>query len=240
MIVYAGKQFWNDFNNWDEWVFQDAGRPRDDDKFRIRPWMQSEKWDWRGANKNTSLCQLIIKWGSTVPWTSDWTSLKWAIPVLKPSWTANDLSNIGFPWATSELLEWLKEDRYGNPYVALREWNITYETAWSTATKSWQYMEILESWLYVVQVTWQFVFPSSYSSSTSYQYKYRVGITAEINWVFTPIAFQWFRCCGNGDAQNYIHIAWMEKWTKLTSIAAHTYTSGTTFVFQNMNFIRLW
>ena len=183
MIVYAGKQFWNDFNNGDEALFQDANRPRDNDKFRIRPWLQSDKWDWRGANKNTSLCQLIIKWGSTVPWTSDWTSLKWAIPVLKPTWTASDLSNIGFSWATSELLEWLKEDRYGNPYVALREWNITYETAWSTETKSWQYMEIFESWLYVVQVTWQFVFPSWYSSSTSYQYKYRVGITAEINWV---------------------------------------------------------
>jgi hypothetical protein len=38
MIVYAGKQFWNDFNNGDEALFQDANRPRDNDKFKIKPW----------------------------------------------------------------------------------------------------------------------------------------------------------------------------------------------------------
>ena len=52
MIVYTGKQFWNDFNNWDEALFQDADRPRDSDKFKIKPWLQSDKWDFRNSNKN--------------------------------------------------------------------------------------------------------------------------------------------------------------------------------------------
>ena len=52
MIVYAGKQFWNDFNNWDEALFQDAERPRDSDKFKLRPWLQSGKWDWRKSKTN--------------------------------------------------------------------------------------------------------------------------------------------------------------------------------------------
>ena len=240
MIVYAGKQFWNDFNNGDEALFQDANRPRDNDKFKIRPWMQSDKWDWRWTNKNTSLCQLIIKWWSTVPWTPDWADLKWTIPVLRKTWTAEQLSNVWYPSAPALLLQQLEEDKHGNPYVILKEWSMEYETAWSTASTNWQYMEVTESWLYVVQATWQFIFPGSYSSATSYQYKYRVWIAAEESWVFIPIAMQGFRCCGNWDAQNYIHIAWIEKWTRLTSIVAHTYTSWTTFVFQNLNFIRLW
>ena len=54
MIVYTGKQYWNDFNNWDEGLFQDANRPRDDDKFKIKPWLQSEKMNFRQSTKNIS------------------------------------------------------------------------------------------------------------------------------------------------------------------------------------------
>ena len=61
MIVYAGKQFWNDFNNGDEALFQDANRPRDNDKFKIRPWLQSDKWKQREVNKNiyTKAAELV-------------------------------------------------------------------------------------------------------------------------------------------------------------------------------------
>lgn len=64
MIVYTGKQFWNDFNNWDEGLFQDANRPRDDDKFKLRPWLQSDKWKQREVNKDitTFASQLIAGW----------------------------------------------------------------------------------------------------------------------------------------------------------------------------------
>ena len=64
MIVYAGKQFWNDFNNWDEALFQDANRPRDNDKFKIRPWLQSDKWKQRETNKDitTVASQLLATW----------------------------------------------------------------------------------------------------------------------------------------------------------------------------------
>lgn len=64
MIAYSGKQFWNNFNNGDEWVFQDAGRPRDNDKFKLRPWMQSDKWKQREVNKDikTEIAQLAAEW----------------------------------------------------------------------------------------------------------------------------------------------------------------------------------
>ena len=62
MIVYSWKQYWNDFNNGDEALFQDANRPRDNDKFRIRPWLQSDKWKQREVNKNitTVASQFIV------------------------------------------------------------------------------------------------------------------------------------------------------------------------------------
>jgi len=61
MIVYTWKQRWNDFNNWDEALFQDANRPRDNDKFKIKPWLQSDKWDFRWSNKNiyTKAAELV-------------------------------------------------------------------------------------------------------------------------------------------------------------------------------------
>lgn len=55
MIVYTWKQRWNDFNNGDEALFQDANRPRDNDKFKIKPWVQSEKWDFRQSNKDINI-----------------------------------------------------------------------------------------------------------------------------------------------------------------------------------------
>ena len=69
MIVYAGKQFWNDFNNGDEALFQDANRPRDNDKFKIKPWLQSEKQDFRQSNKNivTKAPELIAEAAISAP-----------------------------------------------------------------------------------------------------------------------------------------------------------------------------
>ena len=66
MIVYSWKQYWNDFNNWDEALFQDANRPRDNDKFKIKPWLQSDKWKQREVNKNiTTIASQLIANGET-------------------------------------------------------------------------------------------------------------------------------------------------------------------------------
>ena len=68
MIVYTGKQFWNDFNNGDEWLFQDANRPRDNNKFKIKPWLQSEKIDVKQSAKNivTGMANMVAAWSRYV------------------------------------------------------------------------------------------------------------------------------------------------------------------------------
>lgn len=242
MIVYAGKQYWNDFNNWDEALFQDAERPRDNDKFKIKPWMQSGKWDFRSSNKNTDLSQIVVKWWSNVPWTSDWNSLNRTIPTLKEKWTASEFESIGFPSAymNSAILEALQEAKANNPYVAVKSWTIKYISWGNETSMNWQYLEVLKSWLYIVQASWQFWFPSGYSSSTSYQYKYWVSIAIENNGVFQEAATNVARCCWNWDTQNCLYISWIEQGTKLVPMTAHTYTSGTTFVVQWISMIRLW
>ena len=72
MIVYTGKQYWNSFNNWDEALFQDANRPRDNDMFKIKPWLQSDKWKFRESNKdiNTQTSELIAH---GIIYASSWT-----------------------------------------------------------------------------------------------------------------------------------------------------------------------
>lgn len=103
MIVYAGKQFWNDFNNGDEALFQDANRPRDNDKFKIRPWLQSDKWKQREVNKEitTVASQLLAAWR-----TSN----------VSPAYSMPD--NCTIPTLTEVTKE-------GNPWcIVNKDWNI--------------------------------------------------------------------------------------------------------------------
>lgn len=66
MIVYAGKQYWNEFNNWDEALFEDFVVPRDSNMFKIKPWIQTQKNDWRTANSWIDLAQFVVKSYRTV------------------------------------------------------------------------------------------------------------------------------------------------------------------------------
>ena len=242
MIVYAGKQFWNEFNNGDEALFQDADRPRDNDKFKIKPWMQSGKWDFRWANKNTDLSQIVVKWWSNVPYTQEWNSLKWTVPTLQEKWTASEFIGVGFPSSLMNdgILEALQEDKANNPYVAVKSWAIKYISWGSETSMNWQYLEVLKSWLYIVQASWQFWFLSNYLSSESYVFKYWVAVAIENNGVFQEVATNVARCCWNWDVQNCFYIAWIDQGAKLVPMTAHTFSWGATFVVQWISMIRLW
>ena len=100
MIVYAGKQFWNDFNNGDEALFQDANRPRDNDKFKIRPWMQSWKRKWREANKDTWLPVHQYIWVAVVP-----TATRTYFTRVSDSWTEQQIKSC-CSWYDSIISWW--------------------------------------------------------------------------------------------------------------------------------------
>ena len=132
MIVYTGKQFWNDFNNGDEWLFQDANRPRDNDKFKIRPWLQSDKWKQRSVNKDitTVASQLIadcttsgVAAASTMPWGC--TIPKLSSPIKR-----------GNPWCM--LKDWNVEIVEDGTYIVQA---MTQFIPASTPSSAYQYVE---------------------------------------------------------------------------------------------------
>lgn len=103
MIVYTGKQYWNNFNNGDEALFQDANRPRDNDKFKIRPWLQSDKWKQREVNKDitTVAAQLVAKWET------------------------NNVSSAGTMPDNCTISKLSEDTKEGNPWcVVNKDWNI--------------------------------------------------------------------------------------------------------------------
>ena len=159
MIVYAGKQYWNNFNNWDEGLFQDANRPRDDDKFKIRPWMQSGKWDWRKSNKNTDAS--IYTWygfrqvsntASLGTWY-DFYRLR-----LKDKFTESDLS--AFNWYQQRTKTWTAQEILWYFEDAQKQWNP------KTRIIDWD-LEILETWTYIVTLFAQFLRPNGHTWNTN-------------------------------------------------------------------------
>ena len=89
--------YWNNFNNWDEALLSDSNRPRDEFWFRIKPWMQSDKWDYRSSLKNI-LNQSIVKGVKWVTWTEDWEVVNALFATFKDEWLLSDI-----PW-----LDWFK------------------------------------------------------------------------------------------------------------------------------------
>lgn len=248
MIVYSGKQFWNDFNNWDEGLFQDANRPRDEDKFKLRPWLQSDKWKWREANKDTDFSHIMIKWGCTVPWTWSWKQLLWTVPKIQTTWTQSELDALWVPTAfmanvTPEVMNMEKEN---NPFVLVKKWKITYltwdgSTGFTTNTVDTTYLEIAESWLYYILCWGKFCFDlNSYNSNTSYQYKEWVWLWQNMNWVFTNTDMTQQRACGNWDMVRFIEVAWFPKWDQIIPMIAHSYTTWTNTAFGGIEVVRLW
>lgn len=239
MIVYAGKQYWNDFNNWDEGLFQDANRPRDEDKFKLRPWLQSDKWKWRDANKDTDFSHIMIKWGCTVAWTWANKQLLWAVPQMQTTWTQAELNALWIPaiFMVGVTPEVMNMERHNNPFVVVKSWKITYLTGdggtwFTTSSVDTAYFEIAESWLYYILCWGKFCFDTGYyDSSTSYQYKEWVGLAQNIDGVFTISDMTQQRACGNWDMVRFMEIGRFPKWSQFVPFLWHSFTSWTNTAF---------
>lgn len=231
MIVYAWKQRWNDFNNGDEALFQDAGRPRDDDKFKIRPWLQSGKWDWRWSNKNISVfaAQLVGKWMKKAATATTLNPDDYIRPYLKETYSSSDISDlVGYvdaAWQTrtsDALLSALTQEKYGDPWAVIKDWNI----------------QITRAWTYIVQAFAQFLFPTGYSTSNSYQWKEYVALLQlkDEGWIVLN-KNQW-RACWTSDQLLTWQAGWFNAGDILNVWAAHTYSSQTA-LFEVINLQRL-
>lgn len=197
MIVYAGKQFWNDFNNGDEAVFQDANRPRDNDKFKIKPWMQSDKWDWKGTNKNINMAQALVRCVVKNPsatyttpyfkskyWSSDFSFLVWYVPNW---WTAITSAQAAALAEESEIQTW-----QGDACISVVDGNVV----------------IRKSWTYILEAFAEFIYPTWYSSSSSYQYIEYVALKTYDANQWKVVLWTTDRACGSKSFRKAFYVTY--------------------------------
>ena len=104
MIAYTGKQYWNEFNNWDEALFEDAALPRDSYKFKIKQGIQTQKNDLRTANS-----------GIAAQGTFYWTKSQAGQSTISFNTASMDNKNSVIIW---------------KPYVNAKDWDIVIGKSW--------------------------------------------------------------------------------------------------------------
>jgi len=222
MIVYSGKQFWNDFNNWDEGLFQDANRPRDDDKFQIRPWVNSRKNDLRVANSWIA-AQGTFYWLKVQAWQS---TISWNTAYMKNKYTASDISDV-------------------NSFVAIdgTTYNANYFLDQMNAVILWKpyvnadgYITIWKWGVYAVTCNCLFVAPTWYNVVTSYDYKFYVAMMIN-GWV----ASMWTqsRGCWWQDSLSVFYVGWFDAGDTVNTWFLHTYTTKEFLCQPTINLYRL-
>lgn len=222
MIVYAGKQYWNEFNNWDEALFEDAGLPRDSNMFKILPWINTGKNDLRTANS----------W-IAAQWLFQWLKLKdgnasayaYSVANMKNSYTASDFAEVssfvaadGTTYNPETLAKWIWSTIIWRPYV-----NADGDII------------IGKSWLYAVTCQCLFVSPTWYNANNSRQYKFYVYFI--VNWQM-DMWTQW-RWCWDIDTYSLFFMGWFNTWDKLNVWFTHTYTTKAFLCQPSINLYRL-
>ena len=213
MIVYAGKQYWNDFNNWDEALFQDANRPRDEDKFKIQPWMQSSKWDWKKTTKNRDASIFNWYWiRQVVNTTTAGTWYDFYRLRLKDKFTVADMSQ--FEWyqqrlktRTAKEILWYVEDAQtnGNPKSRIVDWDL----------------EILESGSYVIECFVQFLRPNWHTWSS--MAAMGVWLLELIDNWYKVVWYNMSRSCTDIDGMYLTMCTYIDQWTRIAPCACEWY-----------------
>jgi hypothetical protein len=226
MIVYTGKQYWNDFNNGDEALFEDAGLPRDSNKFKIQQWIQARKQDLRTANsgiaaQGTFHCVKSQAWQDNIIDTNTGKRL-FNTAYMKNQYSASDIS-----WLSAEDLKKLTANIIWKPYVNATDWDIV----------------IGKSWVYSITCVVRFIAPNSYASritsstfSTSSAF-YKFYIALLLNW--DPEMWTQTRWCWWQDMLSLSLTAWYDTWDKVNVGFLHTYKIDPFTIVPEINLYRL-
>ena len=230
MIVYAGKQRWNNFNNWDEALFQDANRPRDNDMFKIQAWINARKQDLRTANS-----WIAAQWTfRSYKMQDGGVSIVWNTAPMRNKFQASDLGTISFrnagwySFTEHDLVGDVGAIIIGRPYVSADGSDII---VWKSG---------------VYAVTCACLFNAPYSSiskitATSFgtgcaaYYKFYTAFL--VNWQ----ASLWTesRWCWSSDVLTLSYIWWLDVWDRVNVGFCHTDTSDTFLCHPSINLYRL-
>lgn len=260
MIMYAWKQFGNDFRNGDDAVFWDSNRPRDENGTKIRPGLQGDKWKWRETNKKTWFSEICLKWWSDWTSTQSWQPVAREIPVIKPKWESKkDWENAGYPYeiSDSDWAHWAYSNEfYDEPQYRLVEWDFTYAfhdgyTVWTTQvppvlkTKHTTCIEIVKDWLYFIECSALFRFNYdwswNYDSNYAYQYKERCGLSALWpEWYFFDSNRNCQRAVWNWDNLRYINIQHCRPWDRYLPTWWFQQPNWSSGMFFMIHMVYLW
>lgn len=209
MIVYAGKQYWNEFNNWDEALFEDAVLPRDSYKFKIKQGIQTQKNDLRTANSGIAAQGTFFgvksqAWQTNVTDPNTWAFLF-------------NVANITNEWS---VILW-------RPYVNAKDWDIV---VW----KSGVYAVTAQA-MFIAPSSYSSKITSNTFSSSAAFYKFYVSL--QLNW--QPTMFTQWRWCGAIDTYSVFYVWWLDKDDRLNTWFLHTDTADTFTVSSSINLYRL-
>ena len=147
--------YWNNFNNGDEALFQDASLPRDTFWFKIKNWIQTSKLDFWSWVSGFYLDQVSAIWGKEIAWASQ------LIDTIIPLglWT--------------KALKWLPFSTYWTSLEALIWDGNWWYTRWNLnrrISKDW-WIIIPTSWSYFIDFYWEVYF-----DSTQWQTSYMITL----------------------------------------------------------------
>jgi len=236
MIMYAWKQFWNDFRNGDDAVFWDSNRPRDGNGTKIRPWLQGDKWSFRDVNKKTDFSMYNFHG----LWSVAWISYITPIPILfKQKRELSDISPYGY---TNDLLQLFQDAAVNNPNYRITPETVKYNTTNWIQSIDTNVLEIVEDGLYQIEITWQFTMPSNYNASNSYQYKFYVcamqyydSLWYRAQFDQTQSRWTWW-----SDVLKLSNTQVIKAWQKITAWYLHTWTSWSATIHWTIKAIKLW
>jgi len=205
--------FWNNFNNGDEALFQDASLPRDTFWFKIKNWIQTEQQDWRTSNKNIDFRQAVFSWLMVIPAWAEY------LTTFKEKYSTSDLSFVDSytprnPTANKHPISWWQDN-----LDIQRRWD-----PWAKVNKDWN-VQFYKSGSYIIQAVCQFIYPDWYDTSTSYLNKEYVRFVKwdkkDKEWVYQNIN-QW-RWCWTDDTVTITHITRADAWDIINLKVQHTY-----------------
>ena len=230
MIMYAWKQFGNDFRNGDDAVFWDSNRPRDENGTKIRPWLQWDKWSFRDVNKKTDFSM----YGFHGIWEITWVASWYPIPIpFKSKWKSGD--------APENRLPLLQASSVNNPNYRINKETINYQTTdWIKSIET-EVLEIVEDWLYQIDMSWQFIMPDSYNANNAYQYKFFAALMQPTdNWYYDMFNLTTTRWVWKQDMVKVTDTQVYKAWQKITAWYLHTWTGWVATVHGTIKAIRLW
>lgn len=135
------------YANSDDIYLDDRTRPRDEYWFRLQPWRQMDKWDFKYTMKNY-LPQISAVWGKEISW-------------------ANVLQDTLIPvWLGTTELEWLPYSTYNTSLQAVlwwwkwwyTQWNLNWKLSndwWIIIPQAWSYLLEFYSEVYLDPNIWQ-------------------------------------------------------------------------------------